>query len=245
MYKKTGKRKKLRLGILAAVLLMMAGGIFFILQKYTVRTVYVEGNLHYTQEEIKEMVMQGPLSSNSIYLSIKYRNKGVENIPFVDIMDVDILAPDTIKIIVYEKALAGYIRYMDSLMYFDKDGYVVECSNIKTDGIPQVSGLTFDHMVLGEILPVEDPEVFESIMDLTKLLDKYELNADKIYFSPSGDITIYFGDVKAALGNDRNLLEDKMMRLPQLLSKVEGKKGTFRMENLTEDKTDVSFQVEG
>lgn len=245
MYKETEKRKLLRLGILAAALLFIVGGIFFVLRKYTVRTVYVEGNLHYTEEEIKEMVMQGPLSSNSIYLSIKYRNKGVENIPFVDVMDVDILAPDTIKIIVYEKALAGYISYMDSLMYFDKDGYVVECSNIKTEGIPQISGLTFDHMVLGEILPVEDPVVFESIMDLTKLLDKYKLNADKIYFSPSGDITIYFGDVKAALGSDRNLLEDKMMRLPQLLAKVEGKKGTFRMENLTEDKTDVSFQVEG
>ena len=159
-------------------------------------------------------------------------------------LDVNILTPDTIKITVYEKALAGYIRYMDAYMYFDRDGYVVECSKVKTEGIPQITGLTFDHMILGEILPIENQDVFESIMELTKLLDKYDLDADKIFFHSAGDITIYFGDIKAALGSDRNQLENKMMRLPQLLAKLEGKKGTLRMENLTPDRTDVSFQVE-
>lgn len=243
MYRKKGKRK---ISIIAACLIIcvLALAVYIVKRKYTVKTVYVEGNLHYTQEEIQSFVMKGPLGDNSLYLSLKYRNKGIENIPFVDVMDVNILSPDTIKIVVYEKALAGYINYMDSYMYFDRDGCVVECSDVKTDGIPQIAGLTFEYMVLGEILPVEDPEVFDSIMDLTKLLEKYELKSDKIFFHSSGDITIYFGEIKAALGSDVSQLENKMMRLPQILSKLEGKKGTLRMENLTQDKTDVSFQVE-
>jgi cell division protein FtsQ len=81
-------------------------------------------------------------------------------------------------------------------------------------------------------------------MELTKLLGKYELSADKIFFQSGGEVTVYFGDIKAALGNDRDQLEQKMMRLPQLLSKLEGKKGTLRMENLTQDRTDVSFRAE-
>lgn len=247
MYNKAYKKKrKSKIPFITAclVICILAAAVVIVKNKYTVKTVYVEGNLHYTQEEIQNFVMQGPLGDNSLYLSFVYRNKGIENIPFVDVMDVNILSPDTIKIVVYEKALAGYIQYMDSYMYFDKDGCVVECSDVKTAGVPQIAGLTFEYMVLGERLPVEDPEVFDSIMELTKLLEKYELQSDKIFFHSSGDITIYFGDIKVALGSDASQLENKMMRLPQILSKLEGKKGTLRMENLTADKTDVSFQVE-
>ena len=244
MYNRNKKRRIKWLPVALAMLCILAMILIAVMKRHTVETVYVEGNQHYSQEEIKGFVMQGPLGDNSLYLSLKYRNKGIENIPFVDVMDVDILSPDTIKIIVYEKALAGYVKYMDTYMYFDKDGYVVECSDVKTEGIPQITGLTFDYMVLEEKLPVEDEAVFVSVMNLTKLLDKYELEADNIFFHSSGEITIYFGEIKAALGDDSSQLENKMMLLPQFLSKLEGKKGTLRMENLTQDRTDVSFQLE-
>lgn len=242
------KRRKKGIVILIVVLVLavsLAGGASYVLKKYTVQTVYVKGNMHYTQEEIQDIVMKGPLGHNSLYLSFLYSKKGVGNIPFVDAMDVNILSPDTIEILVYEKSLAGCVAYMDSYMYFDRDGYVVECSNMTTPGVPQITGLTFDHAVLGERLPVEDEEIFDSIMDLKKLLDKYKLTADKIFFHSSDDITIYFGNVKVALGDDRANLENKVMRLPQLLAKLEGESGTLRMENLTEDKTGVTFQKNG
>ena len=198
--------------------------------EYAIENIYVEGNVHYSEEEIKEIVMDSPLSNNSLYLSLKYKNKGVENIPFVDVMDVTILAPDTVKITVYEKALAGYVKYLDTYMYFDKDGCVVESSNIRTVGVPQITGLSFEHVVLGQPLPVEDREIFGTILNLTKLLNKYELIADKIYFHPSGDVTIHFGEVKVALGKESKYLEDRIMLLPKFLGELEGKSGTLQME---------------
>ena len=107
--KKKGKeRTKTAVIILAAAVILTA--VFLFLEKrYTIKTIYVEGNVHYTQKEIIDMVTKGSLGHNSLYLSVKYRKKGVENIPFVDVMDVQILSPDTIKIVVYEKALAGYV----------------------------------------------------------------------------------------------------------------------------------------
>lgn len=243
--KKRKKSGKIKWIVLPVLLLTFAGAFLFVMQRYTVRTVYVTGNIHYTEDEIKEIVMKGPFGNNSLYLSMRYRDKGVENIPFVDAMDVEILSPDTIEITVYEKALAGYIKYMDSYMYFNREGYVVECSDTVTQGVPQVTGLKFNYVVLGERIPVEDPEIFTSIMDLTKLLDKYELQADKIFFHSTEDVTLYFGDIKVALGNDSKELENKVRRLPQLLAKVEGQSGTFRMENLTDDKTGITFQVNG
>ena len=186
--------------------------------------------------------MSGPLGNNSLYLSLKYRDRGIQDVPFVDVMNVSILAPDTIKITVYEKALAGYVKYLDTYMYFDKDGYVVESSGIRTQGVPQITGLTFDHIVLGEQLPVENPEVFAGIMDMTKLLNKYQLTADKIYFHSSGEITIYFGQIKVAMGSDHSHLEDKLQLLPGFLEKLEGKSGTLQMENYEEGKGKFTFK---
>ncbi len=226
----------------AAVLTVLAAAALYIRENYTIHTVYVEGNVHYTEDEIKEIVMAGPLGDNSLYLSMKYENRGIEGIPFVDVMDVSILAPDTIKITVYEKAIVGYIRYLDTYMYFDKDGYVVECSSVRTVGIPQITGLVFDHMTVGEALPVENPEVFESILNVTKLLNKYSLLSDKIHFQTSGEVTLYFGSVKVALGNEPSRLEDKLMLLPEFLPNLTGKSGTLQMEKYDEDTGKYTFK---
>ena len=240
------KRKKAGIILLALVILaaLALGAGAYIKTAYTVKTVYVEGNVHYSEEEIKAIVMDGILGDNSLYLSLKYRNKGIEGIPFVDVMDVKVLAPDTIKIIVYEKALTGYIRYMDTYLYFDKDGYIVESSSVRTAGVPQITGLTFDHVVVGEQLPVEDKEVFNNILNITKLLKKYELNSEKTYFNGSGDITVYFGEVKVALGNDAATLEDKLMLLPELLPSLEGKSGTLQMATYDEGSGKYTFKPE-
>lgn len=145
------------------------GGGLYIINNYKVTTVYVDGGIHYTNEEIMDMVMEGRLGDNSLYLSLKYRDKGVENIPFIEMMDVSIEARDTIRITVYEKALAGYVRYLGRYVYFDKDGIVVETSEEETAGIPQVTGLSFDHVILHEPLPVDNPDLFNEILNITQL----------------------------------------------------------------------------
>ncbi|MCM1064160.1 MAG: FtsQ-type POTRA domain-containing protein [Eubacterium sp.] len=238
-------RKKVIIIIVAVVFLAaLAGAAYYIRENYTIHTVYVEGNVHYTEDEIKAIVMDGPLGDNSLYLAMKYENRAIEGIPFVDVMDVSILSPDTVKITVYEKAIIGYIQYLDACMYFDKDGYVVESSSVRTAGIPQITGLVFDYLVVGEALPVEDPAVFGSILNVTKLLNKYELDSDKIYFHASGEITLYFDDVKVALGNEPTYLEDKLMLLPEFLPNLAGKNGTLQMEKYDEDTGKYTFKPE-
>ncbi len=241
------KSKRVVFGLAGTVLfltfLLGAGG--YIKKTYTIRTVYVEGNVHYTEDEIKAFVMDGFLGDNSLYLSLKYKDKGIEGIPFVDVMDVDILAPDTIRIHVYEKTLTGCIRYLDTYVYFDRDGYAVESSGVRTVGVPEIIGLQFDHLVMGEILPVKDTGIFNNILDLTKLLQKYTLTPDKIYFNGSGEMTICFQNLKVALGNDGATLEDKLMILSGLLSRLEGKSGVLQMQNFDEDSGKYIFKPEG
>lgn len=230
------KKRTKWIAIVFVLLILVVGGLAagnYLLGTYRVNTVYVDGNLHYSEDEIKEMIMDGVLGQNSLYLTRKYRNWEAKGIPFIDAVTVEALAPDTIKITVYEKALAGYIKYLDTYMYFDKDGYIVENSSIRTSGIPQITGLNFSYAVLGQPLPVEDKNVFGDILTLTKLLGKYELSADKIRFD-NGSVTLFFSEVRVALGDERSRLENKIMNLPEFLETLRGKKGILHMETYDE-----------
>ena len=226
---------------LILLLIVLNGGYYYIIKNYTVHTVYVEGNIHYTNEEIMAMVMEGYYGNNSLFLSLKYKDRSVENVPFVEKMDVSVVDPHTIKIEVYEKALAGYVEYLDRFMYFDRDGIVVESSTERTNGIPLVAGLSFDHVVLYQPLPVEDMGIFQDILNITQLVNKYELSVNRIYFGSDNTLTLYFGGVKASLGKRENL-EEKIMELQYMIPSLEGKSGTLRMESYTEETKTITFE---
>ena len=225
--------------MVGAVLLILCV-FLLVMEKYTVKTITVEGNVHYTNDEIVDMVIKNQLDHNSLYLSLKYRKKGIAGIPFVEKMSVSILAPDSIKITVYEKAVAGYIEYLGKYMYFDKDGIIVETSDKKTIGIPQITGLEFDYVVLHESLPIENTEIFQSILDITQLLTKYEISAEKIYFDKNNQMTLYFENIRVRLGDISNI-DDKITRLKAILPELEGQKGILRMENYEEGMKNITF----
>ena len=218
------------LGIINVLLMVM----YFALTHFAVKTVQVDGNKHYSAEEIKSMVMTGYLGDNSLYLSLKYKNKGI---------DVMVQSNDTIRITVYEKALAGYVQYLGRYMYFDNEGVVVETSKVTTKGIPQVTGLNFDHVVLHEKLPVENDQIFKNILTITKLLNKYDILCDRIQFDSSYNVTLGYGGVKVTIGALDNL-DEKLMQLPQILPSLAGEKGTLDLQNYTADRKSVSFERE-
>lgn len=227
--------------ILFSLLFLVVGSYLYIVKNYKVTTVHVEGNIHYTNEEIKDMVMEGKFGDNSLFLTLKYRDKGVDDVPFVETMDVSIEARDTIRITVYEKAVAGYVMYLGRCVYFDKDGIVVETSKEKMAGVPQVTGLSFDHVILYEQLPVDKPELFDEILNITQQLDKYSLAADRIYFDRTYQVTLYFGDAKVDLGENKDI-DEKIQKLQHILPSLLGKSGTLDMREYSEDRKTYSFE---
>lgn len=232
---------KIRLIVVLSILTLLLSVLLFLSYHYAVRHVIVEGNKHYSAQEIQAMVLTGYLGDNSLYLTAKYKNKEITDIPFIASMDVVIVSNDTIKINVYEKALAGYVEYLGRYMYFDNDGMVVEASKVTTQGIPQVTGLSFDHVVLYEKLPVENEEIFQNILTITKLLNKYDVICDKIRFDDAYNVTLGYGNVKINVGKLENL-DEKIMQLPYILPSLEGESGTLDMQNYTAESRSISFE---
>ena len=106
-------------GIISVSVIIVASVIWYVADNYTVKNVEVDGNTHYTKNEIADMVITDKLCHNSMFLSMKYMNKSIENIPFIEKIDVDIVSRDTVKINVFEKAIAGYIAYLGRYIFFD------------------------------------------------------------------------------------------------------------------------------
>lgn len=240
-----GEWLRANLGVLIAsiAIVCLAAIALVVVSVFRVQNISVEGNVHYTSEEIEAMVLTDRLSYNSLYLSLKYRNKEIRDIPFIETMSVRVDSPDSITIRVYEKSVAGYVEYMGRYMYFDRDGIVVESSETRTEGIPQVTGIRFDHVVLYEALPVKNTDIFQEILSITQMLSKHQITTDKIYFNESNEITLYFDNIRAKLGKDD--LEEKVMRLEQILPNLSGESGVLDLQNYSEDRKNVTFQKDG
>ncbi len=236
----THRAKKMIITVGITVILIAAG--YFVNKTYTVRNVYVDGNVHYTDQEIANIVTSGKLGKSTIYLFFKYRNKEINDVPFIETMNIAIEKPDTIRVTVYEKSLAGYVEYLGRYMYFDKDGVVAEVSDKAISGIPEVDGLKFDHVVLYEQLPVSDKKIFSEILSITHLLSKYQLNADKIYFDDKYDVKLYFGGVEVDLGQGSDI-DDKVTVLPEILEKLKGKEGILDLTEYKDGDT-ITFTSE-
>ena len=217
--------------------------IFAFIENFKVKTVIVEGSTHYTTDEITNYVLDSKFCRNTVFVYFKYHNKSIKDVPFVEQMDVNIVDRNTVKIHVYEKYTAGCISHLGEYMYFDNDGKVIEVSKIKTENVPVVTGLSFDHFVLHEPLPIENKDIFNSILNITKLLNKNDLIADTIYSDENRNITLFFDDVRVNIGDGSNMNE-QFMTLPKILPSLEGKKGVLHMEKYAEDNPNVVFNID-
>ncbi len=243
MKKKRRKKKRKLLAPILIFLLVIAAGAFVAVKVFTVKHVVVKGNERYEDEAIQEWVLNDEYSWNTLYVYLKYQFQEPAVIPFIDTMEISMKPPHTIEIQVYEKGLLGYV-YLESLgqnAYFDKDGIVVETSSEVIEGLPRISGLSVDAVVLYEPLPLQDKQLLKNLLTLTQTLKKYEIVPEQIAYSEDKTYRLEYGSVEALLGSAQNV-SDKVLRLSYILPKLEGMSGRLHLEGWTENTTDISFE---
>lgn len=234
------KTWKIILGVIAAVLL--AGVIFFFVY-FDVDHVEVMQSRHYSETEIKEMILRGPLASNSVLAPMLYTTEEPGDIPFVEGFSVKQLSHNTIVISVKEKQLVGCIPYLDSYIYFDRNGYFVESSRERDEKVPYFDGIQVDQVILGEKLPIRGTTVLNTAVALATIFEKNEMIPDHIMFDEKYEISLLYGDITVRLGEDK-YLEDKMARVIAILPMLEGAVGILHMENVTDTLKNVNFEHE-
>ena len=240
MVRRKGRRKKIwaALGVLLIVL-FLAAGISFI----RIGTVQVSGNERYTAEQIEAAIFDTKISRNPVYCYLQYRFRPHKTIPFVEDYKIVFRSPVKVEIIVYEKSVVGYVSYMNSMMYFDKDGIIVESTSEKLAGIPMITGLEFGHIVLHQPLPVADSRIFDELLNLTQMLSVNEIVADQIHFNSDQEASLYIGDLCVELG-DNSSMNGKLSELRDILRDYPSLSGTLYLDNYDESNANPMYRFE-
>ncbi len=217
---KKNVRKRIAKKAMIALLLLIAPVLLFLFT-FSLKKVEVEGSERYTDKQIKGMLLQSKVDYNSLLFFFKYNYVSKPNIPFIEKMDFELAGLHEVSITVYEKKIAGCVKFMGEYLYFDKDGIVVESSSNKIKGIPIIDGLQFKEIILHHKLKVKDDALYGIIMSVTNLINKYDLDVDSITFGKNNEVTLFCGEVRVLMGK-KDYYDEVLSDLKSILLKSEG-----------------------
>lgn len=237
-YRKS-KKNLVFAGVFLAVLILLA----VLLLMLRITNVEVSGNNQYTDEQIEATVFDTKFSRNPLYCYYQYRFRPHKSIPFVEDYRIVFRSPTQVEIMVYEKSVVGYVSYMNSLMYFDREGIIVESANEQIPNIPLVTGLDFGHIVLYRPLPVEDKNIFAEILNLTQVLSVYEIQVDRIHYTRDRQARLYIGELEVNLGGNTDM-SGKISELRDIMISQPSLAGTLYLDSYDETDTSPEYNFE-
>lgn len=231
-----GKTAAIVLGVILGIVLLI-GILFFAVR---ISEIEVTGNKQYTEEQIIDLIFDGKWSRNSAYCYYESQFREHKSIPFIEKYKIEFEGPTKVRVVVYEKSVVGYVSYMSSYMYFDKDGIIVESATEQLPGVPWITGLEFGHIVLHQPLPVANQDIFEKILNLTQVLSVNEVRVDKINYDSYMEAELTIGDIIVELGDDESL-NGKITELSDILPELTGLSGTLYLDSYDENNSNPMY----
>lgn len=199
---KKGIDQKVVIGCALAVVLVIG---LLLSPIFALKNVAVEGNNHYNEAQLCEMI--GLSEGDNILLFGKGKAAQIlEKDPYIADAKLSMRVPDTIVIEVKERKVRGYVPYMGSYLYIDEAGRVLDVQAAARESLPVVKGLVFGSFTLGEVIPVENQEALDVVLNISQLMEKYELLdiVVEIDVSNPENIYAYVNQVQIILGDMQN-----------------------------------------
>lgn len=229
--KKKKKKNKYNVKLITFIscfLLIIASVIFALTAPiFNIAKIEVTGNSKVQTENIKSLsglkIGENIFKFNSSVISNIKENAYIENV------EVKRALPDTVKIEVTEREVKYQINLINSYVYIDKYGYILENSAEKK-AVPTIVGLkiTEDDLMKKTRLEGKDIETLNKILKITeaaKIINidniiteiNTENDTDYVLYIESEAKTIYIGDTSN--------LTNKMLYIQKILQNEKGKSG--------------------
>lgn len=221
-------KKKKRNNSKKIIVIVFIAIIVLFLATLNINDVTITGNQYYSEEQIKEIVKIDE-SSNTIAFLLKNKIKPIGEIPFLDKIDISLDSLNSLHINVYEKKVIGCTQYMSLYLYFDREGVIVETSTEKREEILEIKGLKYGSAVMLQQLPVNNSKIFDGILELMQLIDKYKLDIDEVIFDSMYNITLKSAGIRIKCGQAEEL-HRKISKLEKVLPELEGKQGELNLQ---------------
>lgn len=222
--------------VILGVLTLLSAGIWGF-NYFRLKNITVEGLSRYTKAEFLQKLETGfpfvltPLYSFQDSLAQK-------TIPFVEKYEIEYIDRHSVRVIVHEKRVTGCVIVMGRYMFFDKDGMVVESSNVRLEGIPVITGLKFDEIALYRKLKVQKQSLFDTILELTRLVEQKNIVSKEISFDSNYEVTLHLDTVTVLLGK-RTSYDEPINALGGILESLQGRTGTVDMRNYSKENGEV------
>ena len=106
-------------------------------------------------------------------------------------------------------------------------------------------GITEGNVTLGEKIDAVDQSVFNTMLGITRMVEKYGILPEIVLFNENLEITLVYqeGNIHCELGKD-TLLEEKITRVAAIMPKMKEYTGILHLEDYTEDTTNIIFSKE-
>ncbi|ABX42833.1 cell division protein FtsQ/DivIB [Lachnoclostridium phytofermentans] len=239
LQRKVRRKRSPALIIKLAILLIILIAVIVLFMNFRLENVIVEGSTRYTEEEIKNRLITKKTDQITLFYYLRQRFSEPVSIPFVQKVVVSMENRNTIHVTVYEKMVVGCVEMMGSYLYFDMDGIVVESTKDKLEDIPQVTGLKFNKLVLHEKLEVQKEGLFETILNVTKLIKKNELPIDAMRFNSEYELTLTSDGIEVSLGR-KEFYDEQLAALKNILEAAGDKKlKSIDMKNYSKNNKNI------
>ena len=172
---------------------------------FALKSIAAEGASHYSTAELCEKIGLSK-GDNILFFGRGRAAKTLEEDPYIADAKLSLRLPDTIVIKVKERKVRGYVPYMGAYLYIDEGGRVLDVQEACREALPMVKGLEFTNFTLGEVVPVENPEALDVVLNISQLMEKYELLdlVVEIDVSNPKSIHAYVNQVEILLGEMEN-----------------------------------------
>lgn len=223
------KRVKIILFFLLFLCLsFLTGFIMFKMGAFNVRHIEVRGNKQFSDVEISEHILSDKYCRYAPYIYLKYKLFKPKVMPFVADMDVKLTGLDTVRVDVKEKPIVAYAEHMESHLFFDCDGMIVESSDRTIPGIVRVEGLNFKSYKLYERPKLDNPVILDSLNGIVRKINKYDLKPTSLEINKRGEINLKFRELTVRLGMDE-ALDEKLSRVASIIPMLNDKKGILKL----------------
>ncbi len=214
------KKVLIEAGIVLAVFLMI-WVIIFELPFFNIAEIQIKGIDNLTEEQVLSM-MTTQEGRNIFSFSESKCEKNISQNNYVEAVRVSRKLPNKVIVDINEYTLRGYVPYMGSYLFINEDGLILDIQKKITKQLPVVEGLKFDNFNVGEVIKVDNPSAFKTMVELSRLFDKYKLLTDiiRVDVTNVNDVHLYVNKVDVELG-DMEDANRKILMLIEVLKQLD------------------------
>ncbi|SHH57067.1 cell division protein FtsQ [Caloranaerobacter azorensis DSM 13643] len=204
------KVRKKKIGLITILLIFLTSTFIILSTKtdfFNVSEIIVQGNNVLDYEKV--ILASGLNYGENIFkIRTKEAKENILSHPYVKSVNIKRVFPNKLAITIEERKETLIIPYLESYIYLDDEGYVLNLLAYKKEGLLEVEGININSISIGKKLLLEDNVDLEKIIDLIKDCKKIDLyrEIEKVKLDNKSNVVIYLkSGIKVAFGHLNNV----------------------------------------